>query len=92
MIRVRFQLQILTQIQKFRITDDLDDYLFHFLLIKVIILTSKVIEITGKVVEKQVHTINSYGNTSCGVSRSGIQNPTDFCLKVKCSKGFFDIF
>ena len=34
-----------------------------------------------------------YGNTGCGVSRSGIQNPNvDFCLKVKCSKGFFDIF
>ena len=33
-----------------------------------------------------------YGNTGCGVSRSGIQNPIDFFIKVKCSKGFFDIF
>ena len=32
-----------------------------------------------------------YGNTGCGVSRWGIQNPIDFCLKVKCSKWFFGI-
>ena len=28
-----------------------------------------------------------YGNTECGVSSSGIQNPMDICFK-----GFFDIF
>ena len=35
---------------------------------------------------------NRYGNIGCGVSRLGIQNPTDLCLKVKRSKGFFDMF
>ena len=33
-----------------------------------------------------------YTNHCCGVSHSGIQNPTDFCLKVKCSTGFIDTF
>ena len=33
-----------------------------------------------------------YGNTSCGVSRLGIQNLiVDFCLKMKCFKEFFHI-
>jgi hypothetical protein len=32
-----------------------------------------------------------YGNTGYRIIRSGIQNPIDFWLKVKCSKGFFDI-
>ena len=34
---------------------------------------------------------NRYGNIGCGVSRLGIQNPIDFNLKLKCSKGFLDI-
>ena len=38
------------------------------------------------------HNLNRYGNSGCGVSRLRIQNPIDFCLKVKCTKGFFDIF
>ena len=37
-------------------------------------------------------SIERYGNTGCGVLRSGLQNPIDFCLKVKCSNGFFDTF
>ena len=32
-----------------------------------------------------------YGNTGYGVSSSGIQNPINFCRKVKCFRGFFDI-
>ena len=36
--------------------------------------------------------IGHYGNAGYGVSLSEIQNPIDFWFKVKCSKGFFDIF
>ena len=38
------------------------------------------------------HVFLHHGNTGCGVSYLGIQNPIVFCLKVKCSKEFFDIF
>ena len=34
----------------------------------------------------------TYGNTGCRVLHSEMQNPLDVCLKVKCSKEFFDIF
>ena len=32
-----------------------------------------------------------YGNAGCGVSLLGILNPQYFWLKVKWSKGFFDM-
>ena len=32
-----------------------------------------------------------YGNTGCGVSRSGIQNPIDFCLKYIWFFGYFKL-
>ena len=33
-----------------------------------------------------------YGNTGYGVSSPGLQNPRNFCRKLKCFKWFFDIF
>ena len=41
---------------------------------------------------RPVHAVGSYGNTGCGVSHWGIQNPIYFCLKLKCFKGFCDVF
>ena len=43
-------------------------------------------------IRSQTETMPRYGNTGCGVSDWGIQNPLDFCLKVKWSKGFLDTF